>query len=120
MKVLVIDDDPFLREVIVTILELSGFEVRTHSTCLHVLNMVKDFQPDLILLDINLKGNICGTETCREHKLVNLHPPILLFSSHDDIGLKFAECNADGFIRKPFDLLKFRNTINFHLNLCHA
>ena len=114
-KILVVDDDKDILDVVEHILVSHGFDVQTHSTGLNVPDIVMHYHPNLILLDIRLPGKL-GTEVCKELKQIHTNLPILLFSAHADQGEAFAICDADGFIQKPFDTKNLIDTINFHLN----
>lgn len=113
-KILVVDDDADIAGVVKIILTSNGFEVRTHDTGYHVPEIVKDYQPDLILLDIRLPGK-AGTEICKELKEISKKPPILLFSAHAKEGEAYDICKADGFIKKPFEVKSLLKAINEQL-----
>ena len=114
-KILVVDDDKDILNVVQQILVSHGFDVQTHSTGLNVPDIVMHYHPNLILLDIRLPGKL-GTEVCKELKQIHTNLPILLFSAHAEQGETFAICKADGFIPKPFDIKNLIATINLHLN----
>jgi len=114
-KILVVDDDQDILEVVKIALEFYGLEVKTHSTGLKVPDVVQEYQPHLILLNIFLPGKP-GTEICKELKQSNSKIPIILFSAHAEKGKTFSAFNADGFIQKPFDIPQFVNTIKSYLN----
>jgi DNA-binding response OmpR family regulator len=114
-KILVVDDDIDILNIVEHILLSHGFDVQTHSTGLGVPDIVMHYHPNLILLDIRLPGKL-GTEVCKELKQIDTHLPIILFSAHADQGKAFALCDADGFIQKPFDIKNLINTINLNVN----
>ena len=114
-KVLVIDDDLDVLEVVKLILTSYGFEVRLHDTGLNVPEIVLDFQPDLILLDIRLPGK-SGTEICKELKEQDCVIPIILFSAHAMQTNFLDSFGADAFIAKPFDVKNLVNTVKLHMN----
>ena len=114
-KILVVDDDEDILIMVQHILASHGFDVQTHSTGLNVHDIVMHYRPNLILLDVRLPGKF-GTEVCKELKEIHSNLPILLFSAHADQGKAFALCNADGFIKKPFDINSLIDTISSHLN----
>jgi DNA-binding response OmpR family regulator len=114
-KILVVDDDKDILEVVRYLLTSHGFDVQTHSTGLNVPDIVMHYHPNLILLDVRLPGKL-GTEICKELKQINTHLPIILFSAHAEEGKSFAICDADGFIQKPFDIKELVDTINLHVN----
>ena len=114
-KILVIDDDEAILNVVKLILTSHGFDVQTHSTGLNVPDIVMHYHPNLILLDIRLPGKL-GTEVCKELKQIHTNLPIILFSAHAEQGKAFAVCDADAFIHKPFDIKNLIDTIKLHLN----
>ena len=113
-KILVVEDDKDTLEVVEFILTSRGFDVHTHSTGLNVPEVVTEYHPDLILLDIFLPGKL-GTQICKELKEKRVIP-IILFSAHADKQKALEECHADAFIQKPFDIDDLISTINLHLN----
>ncbi len=114
-KILVVEDDKDILNIVHHILISHGFDVQTHSTGLNVPDIVMHYHPNLILLDIRLPGKL-GTEVCKELKQIHSNLPIIFFSAHADQGKSFALCDADGFIQKPFDIKNLIETINLHLN----
>ena len=114
-KILLVDDDEDILHVVQLLLTSRGFDVQTHSTGLNVPDIVTQYQPHLILLDIRLPGK-SGTEVCKELKQIHTNLPIILFSAHAEQGKAFALCDADGFIQKPFDIKNLVETIKSHLN----
>src|SRR5664279_617984 len=100
-KILVVDDDEDILDIVKLILISHGFDVQTHSTGLNVPDIVMHYRPNLILLDIRLPGKL-GTEVCRELKLIHSDLPIILFSAHAEQGKVYSLCDADGFLQKPF------------------
>ena len=113
-KILIVDDDKDVLEVVKLILTSNGFDVQTHSTSINVAKVVKYYKPNLIFLDIHLPQKL-GTQICKELKEIYT-VPIILFSAYGDHRKSFAESTADAFIIKPFDLDQFINTINEHLS----
>ncbi|MEO6218934.1 MAG: response regulator [Ginsengibacter sp.] len=108
-KILVIDDNKDILDVVKIILTSHGFEVRTDTNGSNIDELITDFNPDLILLDIKLCGKP-GTVVCRELKETHAIP-ILLFSACSAGKVAYKECKADGFINKPFEIkTAFTNT----------
>ncbi|MEP6596272.1 MAG: response regulator [Ginsengibacter sp.] len=112
-RILIIDDDEDLVDVVKYILITKGFHVQTHPNSQNVSDVVKNYNPDLIFLDIRLYGE-SGTDICRELKR-KYNIPIILFSADTRLGEAFADCDADGFLEKPFDLTDLLHIINQHL-----
>ncbi|WP_151718538.1 response regulator transcription factor [Gemmobacter serpentinus] len=102
MKVLVVDDDPRLREVVTIALGRAGFTTLTASDGQSALMHNAREVPDLIVLDIGLP-EMDGLEVCRRIRHVS-EVPILFLTARDDevdriLGL---ELGADDYVTKPF------------------
>lgn len=105
-KVLVVDDDNDILDVIRIILEDEGYEVSTLDNGREVPEELANNMPDLILLDVMLCG-MDGRDICKSlksHSLYKLIPIIMISASHNLQGLLDEEGAADGFISKPFDI----------------
>src|SRR3954447_11025669 len=63
-RILIVDDEPQIRRIMRTTLTSSGYEVDDAKTGEEALEKVRDYRPDLVLLDINMPG-IGGLATCR-------------------------------------------------------
>ncbi|RFZ82132.1 response regulator [Mucilaginibacter terrenus] len=116
-RILAVDDDNDILEVLQFILEDSGYEVETLSDGRKLMDVIREKHPDLILLDIML-GNMDGRELCKTLKQsieMNDIPVILISASHNIA----APLNQDGapndFIAKPFDINHLLNKIKTHL-----
>ena len=101
-QVLIIDDDPHIRDVVCFALEQSGFEVRQAGNGRQGLELFNYQAPDLIILDI-MMPEMEGTEVCREIRKTS-RVPILFLSAKDDevdriLGL---ELGGDDYVAKPF------------------
>jgi DNA-binding response OmpR family regulator len=105
-RILAVDDDKDILEVLQLILEDSGYEVETLADGHLLFDRIKKHQPDLIILDIML-GNMDGRELCRSVKAnTETHdiPVILLSASHAITNSFKQNGNPDDFIAKPFDI----------------
>lgn len=102
MKILIVDDEPAIVDLIKLNLELEGFETITSADGLDAIKTANSEKPDLILLDIMMPG-MTGFEACKA--LQNLNIPIILLTARDSIQdkLKGLELGADDYITKPFD-----------------
>jgi DNA-binding response OmpR family regulator len=104
-RILAVDDDKDILEVLQFILEDSGYEVETLANGEFLFDRIKAHHPDLIILDIML-GNYDGRELCRKVKAsheTNDIPVILISASHSADTMK-QNGNPDDFIAKPFDI----------------
>lgn len=115
MKILVIEDDNLLANVLKIALEGKGFIVETCHDGLSGVEKLKSFLPDLVLLDINLPI-LSGFEVLkriRSDRVLGKIPVILLTGLSQDVNLKrgFA-LGADDYLRKPFSMEELLIRIN--------
>lgn len=108
-KILVIDDDQDTVEVLKCILMSRDFDIQIHSTGLGVPDIVMNYNPSLILLDVRLPG-ISGIEISKSLKQGHC-VPIILISAHSEHQESLTESKADAFIVKPFDIDQLVNKI---------
>lgn len=114
-RVLVVDDDPAIVEMLVEMLERDGrFEVQTASTGFDAGIRTKEFSPDVIILDFMLP-DINGNAVCRTIRADRTlqHVKIIVVSgvvSPEDKEQLLA-CGANDFFQKPFDIQQLVNRI---------
>jgi len=103
-RILVVDDDPQLRRAMRSTLSALGFVVADAETGEAALEMVREEQFDLILLDINMPG-LSGLETCRAIRAKS-DVGILMLTVRDraDDKIEALDAGADGYVTKPFDV----------------
>lgn len=103
-KVLVIENDADIRHIVQFILEQEGFATMSIPEP-DTLSEISQFKPNLILID-EFINNEPGHRLCRKIKQEPLlaHLPVIILSTANDIELIATECNANDFIRKPFDV----------------
>jgi two-component system response regulator MtrA len=102
-KILVIDDDNALREMVGIVLEAEGFEVSFHDAGTGALEVFKGTAPDLVLLDVMLPGKD-GIAVCGEIRAVSGTPIIMLTAkTESDDVVRGLEAGADDYVVKPFD-----------------
>jgi len=117
-RILAVDDDKDILEVLKYILEESGYQVHTLSDGNKLIEQIKEFSPDLILLDIML-GNLDGRELCRDVKRkqeTHNIPVIMISASHTARTIN--NNNDDGpddFLAKPFDITDLLTSIERQL-----
>jgi signal transduction histidine kinase len=104
--VLIVDDNPTAREALVAILEGEGYELHQAKDGIRALQMLKQLQPDLILLDVMMPA-MDGFEVCRRIRATPTlaEVPIILLTALDDHAslLRGIESGADDFLTKPPD-----------------
>jgi DNA-binding response OmpR family regulator len=103
-RVLVIEDDPSARGLLVTILEDDGYAVCAVADGPAALEAAETFRPDLALVDGGLPGGIDGAEVARRLRQMGNLPIIFVTGadSADDVHRGF-RVGADDYIVKPFD-----------------
>ncbi|HWK93769.1 MAG TPA: MtrAB system response regulator MtrA [Luteimicrobium sp.] len=101
-RVLVVDDDTALAEMIGIVLKSEGFEPVFCADGDAALGVFRASQPDLVLLDLMLPGKD-GTEVCREIRAESGTPIIMLTAKSDTVDVVTGlESGADDYISKPF------------------
>ena len=111
-KILVVDDDLDILEVLRFLLRKKGYEVILLSEAQKVFDTVDEAKPDIVLLDINLSG-YDGREICKYLKTVlNVSIPILLFSANTTYKNSYKEYGANDFLEKPFEVKRLLNLLH--------
>ncbi|MDD2372757.1 MAG: response regulator transcription factor [Syntrophomonadaceae bacterium] len=104
-KILVVDDETYIVELVKFNLEKEGYRVIVAFDGIHALEMVREENPHLILLDIMLPS-MDGLEVCRTLKQdpnYNTIPIIMLTAKGDEFDTVLGlEMGADDYIKKPF------------------
>ena len=102
-SVLVVDDDQDLAEMLGIVLNGAGIEVDLVSRGDEAVEVFRNSQPDLVLLDIMLPG-IDGIEVCREIRRQSTRVPIVMLTAKGDTHdvVKGLEAGADDYMVKPF------------------
>lgn len=104
IKLLVVDDDPNICEMLRIYLENEGYRVKTAADGIDALNVFKVYEPDLVLLDIMMPKKD-GWQVCREIREISSKPVIMVTAKNEVfdkvLGL---ELGADDFIVKPFEM----------------
>ena len=103
-KLLIVDDDPNICDMLKLYFENEGYNVKTASNGVDGVSFFKMYEPDLVLLDIMMPKKD-GWQVCREIREISAKPVIMITAKGDVfdkvLGL---ELGADDFIVKPFDM----------------
>jgi DNA-binding response OmpR family regulator len=104
-RILVVDDENDILEVLDVLLSEEGYEVETSPTAEGILTKIEEFHPNLILLDVFI-GYKDGRKVCKNLKSIERLKdiPIIMLSSYSSIGNSIQEVGAEDFIPKPFSL----------------
>lgn len=104
-KILLIDDDIGILEVVQEILSYEGYLVEPLSACTDILETVLSYKPNLVIMDYFLQGQNGGA-LCRTLKRTpsTRYVPVLLYSAYPYVKDSIDHFGCDDFIAKPFDL----------------
>ena len=102
---LVVEDEPNIRELLATSLRFAGFEVEVAGDGATALDIVHRVEPDLIVLDVMLP-DIDGFEVASRLRSTERHQPILFLTARDSLDdkLKGLTVGGDDYVTKPFSL----------------
>jgi two-component system, OmpR family, response regulator MtrA len=101
-RVLVVDDDAALAEMLSIVLRNEGFDSRVCSVGDRALGEFRDYRPDVVLLDLMLPGKD-GIDVCREIRAESGVPIVMLTAKSDTIDVVVGlESGADDYVVKPF------------------
>lgn len=119
-KILLIDDDPNICDLIKIYLENEGYDVKVASDGVEGLTYFKMFEPDLVLLDIMLPKKD-GWQVCREIREQSSKPIIMVTAKNEVfdkvLGL---ELGADDFVTKPFNIKELSARVKAVLRRCNT
>jgi DNA-binding response OmpR family regulator len=101
-RILVVEDDPMLAEVVERYLERAGFDVEVRSDGEQGLERAMEWEPDLVVLDVMLPG-VDGFEVCRRLRQSTPTPVVMLTArAEEDDRVLGLELGADDYVTKPF------------------
>ena len=111
VRVLVVDDEPDIRELLNGVLESVGCDVQCANDGEQALVEACEFQPDIVFLDVNLPKQF-GWLVCAKLKLIEPSPQVILITGvvSDDLDSFSEFVKAGDVLRKPFsveDVLRF-------------
>jgi DNA-binding response OmpR family regulator len=101
-RILLVDDEPLITDSLSYSLKREGFEVKAVGDGEQALKDLREFSPDLVVLDIMLPG-INGLEVCRRIRATNSIPVIMLTARGEEMDrILGLEVGADDYLAKPF------------------
>jgi two-component system response regulator MprA len=105
MRILVVDDEPAVRDALERILRLEGFEVQMARDGREAVRSQAAAPADAVLLDV-LMPELDGLEVCRRLRDTGDRTPVLMLTARDEVGDRVAglEAGADDYLPKPFAL----------------
>ena len=114
--VLIYDDDVEILNVCKAILQTEDYRVEALTTCENIIADIEKLNPHVILMDIWIPkiGGEAAIKMMHENETTK-HIPVIVFSANYNIESIGERVNASGFLKKPFDINTFRQTIRNHL-----
>jgi len=113
-RILVVEDDESIRDLVDLILSGAGYEVVTASDGEAALEVVGMAPPDLVLLDMRMPV-MDGWEFARQYRAKpEPHAPIVVLTAARDAADRAAEIDADGYLGKPFDVDELLTLVGYH------
>ena len=112
-RILVVDDDTHLRELLQLSFEAKGYEVQSAPDGSQAIEILVDFAPALVLLDILLPGDD-GFVVCQQIRAIS-NVPIVIFSalnSADDISRALTSAGADEYVVKPCSIKELESRVD--------
>jgi two-component system response regulator MprA len=105
VRILVVDDEPAVREALDRVLRHEGFDVELADDGRQAVAAIGRTRPDAMLLDVMMPG-LDGREVCRRTRAAGDRTPILMLTARDELGDRVAglEAGADDYLPKPFAL----------------
>jgi len=102
IKILLVDDEPNILEFLELGLQNEGFEVRKAQDGMTAVNLIKDFQPHVVILDVMMPG-MDGFEVCQLIKKTD-NVAVIMLTARDEVDdrVKGLTLGADDYMVKPF------------------
>lgn len=121
IKVLFVDDDLVLGNVVTLALETLGYNTHYQTSLAGIKSVMREFQPDIIVLDVEI-GTQNGIDSAPELKAIAPDIPILFISSHVDSAFTVKALGAGGaaYLKKPFEIEELLAYINRYTATFHS
>jgi two-component system, OmpR family, response regulator len=104
-RVLIVDDEPNIRDLLATSLRFAGYEIQTAANGAQAVAAVTESEPDIILLDVMLP-DMNGFSVTKKLRASGIQSPILFLTARDDVEDKITglTVGGDDYLTKPFSL----------------
>jgi two-component system nitrate/nitrite response regulator NarP len=103
-KVMLVEDDPTMRSLLKTLLEIEGFQITVHpgTTADQIVSAVQTGNPDVLLMDVNLRG-FSGLDVLKRIRENPVNTGLrILMTSGMDVKDQCLDLGANGFLMKPY------------------
>jgi two-component system OmpR family response regulator len=104
-RVLIVDDEPNIRDLLATSLRFAGYEIQTAANGAQAVAAVQESEPDIILLDVMLP-DMNGFSVTKKLRSSGIQAPILFLTARDEVEDKITglTVGGDDYLTKPFSL----------------
>jgi two-component system, OmpR family, response regulator len=104
-RVLIVDDEPNIRDLLATSLRFAGYEIQTAANGAQAVSAVNESEPDIILLDVMLP-DMNGFSVTKKLRSSGIQAPILFLTARDEVEDKITglTVGGDDYLTKPFSL----------------
>lgn len=115
--ILIVDDQPGIRRLLMEVLTEEGYTVVTAQNGYEGLQKAKELEPALILMDMKMPG-MDGIETLRELRKVGQAGNVIMMTAYGELELvnQARELGAYAYITKPFDIIALCDMVSNHIN----
>ena len=114
-KILVVDDEESIRLLYQEELEDEGYNVKTAASAEEALEIVPEFHPDLVIMDIKMPG-MSGVEALIKIKEMDRNIPVILCSAYGEYKQDFSTWASDAYVVKSANLNELKKHIQTILN----
>lgn len=115
-RVLVVDDDPELREFLLGELAMEGYACEAAASGQSALQALRGQSWDLVLLDWSLP-DFSGVEVCERLRATGVTTPVLMLTAHDEVAerVRALDAGADDYLTKPFSIAELLARVRVQL-----
>ena len=112
-KILVVEPDPALSEMLCTLFFETGYDCKIVNSCTDIIPLLESYGPDLVLVEY-LLTNVNGGELCMQVKsdARYISIPVILYSAYPQLLWSVEDYGCDAFLAKPFDVDELCLTID--------
>src|ERR1700749_2332782 len=116
-KVVSLDDDIDILQICTIVLKKKGFDVQTLNNSNQVINEVRTYHPDVILMDnwIPGPGGIEATRLLKQDRQTH-DIPVIFFSANSNVTQLARDAKADYFLQKPFDITELEAIVQMAIS----
>lgn len=113
-RALIVDDDPVTLQIVERLLQRRGVDVRTAARSFGLMNLIVDYRPSFVILDVKMPGLDGPTLVTLVRSDPEIASTVILLHSALDVEqleLKAQQCGADGYISKSLGLVHFERSL---------